>query len=86
MFLKGTGRALCAGGDVKGIKSISLFFFLCKKLIFFFIDVVNSLKDPAKHRDFEHQIDTEYDMLHFMGTMKTPYIAVMDGITSKCFV
>ncbi|KAI8077120.1 ClpP/crotonase-like domain-containing protein [Thamnidium elegans] len=59
--LKGTGRALCAGGDVK--------------------DVVNSLKDPSKHKDLEHQIDTEYDMIHFMGTMKTPYIAVMDGIT-----
>lgn len=47
--------------------------------------MVNSLKDPAKHGDLEHQIDTEYDMLHFMGTMKTPYIAVMDGITSKSF-
>ncbi|KAG2237226.1 hypothetical protein INT48_006630 [Thamnidium elegans] len=61
VFLKGTGRALCAGGDVK--------------------DVINSLKDPSKHKDLEHQIDTEYDMIHFMGTMKTPYIAVMDGIT-----
>ncbi|KAG2199142.1 hypothetical protein INT47_009881, partial [Mucor saturninus] len=44
-------------------------------------DVVCSVKDPKKHDDLAHQIETEYDMLHFMGTMKTPYIAVMDGIT-----
>lgn len=36
------------------------------------------------HASLEHQIDTEYEMIHFMGTMKTPYIAIMDGITSKC--
>jgi 3-hydroxyisobutyryl-CoA hydrolase len=47
------------------------------------IDVVNSLKDPKKHLALEHQIDTEYEMIHFMGTMKTPYVVIMDGITSK---
>ncbi|EPB91747.1 hypothetical protein HMPREF1544_01459 [Mucor circinelloides 1006PhL] len=61
IFLKGVGRALCAGGDVK--------------------DVINQLKDPQRIPNLEHQIDTEYEMIHFLGTMKTPYIAVMDGIT-----
>lgn len=41
------------------------------------------MKDPSMHAALEHQIDTEYDMIHYIGTMKTPYIAVMDGITSK---
>lgn len=41
------------------------------------------MKDPSMHDALEHQIDTEYDMIHYIGTMKTPYIAVMDGITSK---
>ncbi|GAN09502.1 mitochondrial 3-hydroxyisobutyryl-CoA hydrolase [Mucor ambiguus] len=61
VLLKGVGRALCAGGDVK--------------------DVINQLKDPHRIPNLEHQIDTEYEMIHFLGTMKTPYIAVMDGIT-----
>ncbi|CEP18413.1 hypothetical protein [Parasitella parasitica] len=61
IFMKGIGRALCAGGDVK--------------------DVVNQLKDPQRISNLEHQIDTEYEMIHFLGTMKTPYVAVMDGIT-----
>lgn len=49
----------------------------------FLLDVVSSVKDVTKHADLAHQIETEYNMLHFMGTMKTPYIAVMDGITSN---
>jgi hypothetical protein len=35
------------------------------------------------HDNLAHQIDVEYEMIHFMGTMKTPYITIMDGITSK---
>lgn len=45
--------------------------------------MVNNIKDPNQHGILQHQIDTEYDMIHFMGTMKTPYVVVMDGITSK---
>ncbi|KAI8639113.1 ClpP/crotonase-like domain-containing protein [Parasitella parasitica] len=44
-------------------------------------DVINQLKDPQRISNLEHQIDTEYEMIHFLGTMKTPYVAVMDGIT-----
>ncbi|KAI7906626.1 ClpP/crotonase-like domain-containing protein [Cokeromyces recurvatus] len=44
-------------------------------------DVIEMVKDPSKHERLAHQIDTEYNMIHFMGTMKTPYIAIMDGIT-----
>ncbi|KAI8970052.1 ClpP/crotonase-like domain-containing protein [Mycotypha africana] len=44
-------------------------------------DVISMIKDPAMQSKLNHQLDTEYDMVHFIGTMKTPYIAVMDGIT-----
>jgi hypothetical protein len=47
------------------------------------LDVINRVKDPSRHEHIEHQTDVEYQMAHLMGTMKTPYIAVMDGITSK---
>ncbi|CEI98658.1 hypothetical protein RMCBS344292_12762 [Rhizopus microsporus] len=61
IFMRGVGRALCAGGDVK--------------------DVALKIKDPNKHEELAFQIDTEYEMIHFISTMKKPYIAVMDGIT-----
>ncbi|KAG1461057.1 hypothetical protein G6F46_005755 [Rhizopus delemar] len=60
IFMKGLGRALCAGGDVK--------------------DLIKKVKDPSKHDDLGHQLDTEYEMIHFIATMKKPYISVMDGI------
>ncbi len=41
------------------------------------------MKDPKLHAGLDNQIDTEYELLHYIGTMKTPFIAVMDGITSK---
>ncbi|KAG0170288.1 hypothetical protein DFQ28_005108 [Apophysomyces sp. BC1034] len=59
ILLKGNGRAMCAGGDVKYVVE------LCKN------------RDP----ELMELLDTEYQMFHFIGTMKTPYIAVMDGIT-----
>ncbi|RCH88572.1 hypothetical protein CU097_007555 [Rhizopus azygosporus] len=61
IFMRGVGRALCAGGDVK--------------------DVALKIKDPNKHEELAFQVDSEYEMIHFISTMKKPYIAVMDGIT-----
>lgn len=46
-------------------------------------DVALKIKDPNKHEELAFQIDTEYEMIHFISTMKKPYIAVMDGITSR---
>ncbi|KAF7722382.1 hypothetical protein EC973_003192 [Apophysomyces ossiformis] len=59
ILLKGEGRALCAGGDVKYVVE------LCKR------------HDP----ELIQLLDSEYQLFHFIGTMNTPYVAVMDGIT-----
>ncbi|CAO3591476.1 unnamed protein product [Absidia cylindrospora] len=59
IFLKGNGRALCSGGDVKA-----------------FLELLKR-KDPKIH----YILDLDYKMFHYIATMKTPYIALMDGIT-----
>ncbi|KAI8995002.1 ClpP/crotonase-like domain-containing protein [Pilobolus umbonatus] len=44
-------------------------------------DVAKRAIDPTQRDDLQFQIDLEYEMIHFIACMKTPYIAVMDGIT-----
>ncbi|KAI8079471.1 ClpP/crotonase-like domain-containing protein [Thamnidium elegans] len=43
--------------------------------------IASSVEDPSNSKDFNYFIDTFYDMIHFIGTMQTPIISFMDGIT-----
>ncbi|KAG2235176.1 hypothetical protein INT48_003520, partial [Thamnidium elegans] len=44
-------------------------------------DLINKATDPNRHNELDRQVYTHYDLLHFMATIKTPYIAIMDGVT-----
>ncbi|KAG0168581.1 hypothetical protein DFQ28_004707 [Apophysomyces sp. BC1034] len=59
VILKGAGKALSAGGDVRDVSSL----------------VKN--KDPR----LNDVMKQEYKLLHTIATLKTPYVALMDGIT-----
>lgn len=41
------------------------------------------LAAEGKHDEALKFFEVEYQLDHFIGTLKTPYVAVMDGITSK---
>ncbi|KAI9262855.1 ClpP/crotonase-like domain-containing protein [Helicostylum pulchrum] len=43
--------------------------------------IASSIEDPSKKKVFDHFIDTICDMLHFVGTMQTPTVSFMDGVT-----
>lgn len=44
---------------------------------------VVDLAAEGKHDEALKFFEVEYQLDHFIGTLKTPYVAVMDGITSK---
>ncbi|KAF7725287.1 hypothetical protein EC973_000297 [Apophysomyces ossiformis] len=59
VILKGEGKALCAGGDVRDVVSFA------------------SNNDPRLYE----VMDKEYQLLHTIANLTTPYVALMDGFT-----
>ncbi|GAA5798478.1 hypothetical protein HPULCUR_003882 [Helicostylum pulchrum] len=45
--------------------------------------VVEMLEDPSRRNELKYFVEKFYNVLGFMGEMKTPMISFMDGITSK---
>ena len=78
ILLKGTGRAFCAGGDVKGILRP-----WCVVATLFntrgFIEVITLAKknDP----NAVHFFREEYQLNHLLATMSKPVVAILNGIT-----
>jgi len=60
IFVKGEGKAFCAGGDVKAVTT----------------KYKQGLKDEVMAF-----FATEYQLNHLIATMKTPYVAFLDGVT-----
>lgn len=60
IFIKGEGKAFCAGGDVKA--------------------VTTKYKQGLKKEVMDF-FGTEYRLNHLIATMRTPYVAFMDGVT-----
>ncbi|KAI9313716.1 ClpP/crotonase-like domain-containing protein [Dichotomocladium elegans] len=86
------GKAFCAGGDVKS--NVSLFLFSWKKIreeeyvsegygiciLLFYIAVVD-LAAEGKTKEAIEFFEKEYQLDHFIGTLETPFVSIMDGIT-----
>ena len=60
VFVKGEGKAFCAGGDVKA--------------------VTKRYKNGEK-KEVLHFFKREYQLNQLIATMRTPYVAFMDGVT-----
>lgn len=60
IFIKGEGKAFCAGGDVKA---------------------VTTRYRAGEKEDVMNFFRREYSLNNLIATMKTPYVAFMDGVT-----
>ncbi|KAI9269462.1 ClpP/crotonase-like domain-containing protein [Helicostylum pulchrum] len=61
VLLKGRGRALSAGADLKF--------------------VAGAIQNLSRKYELDYFIDTLHDLMHFIGTMQTPLVSFMNGIT-----
>lgn len=50
---------------------------------YFYIAVVD-LATEGKFKEAAAFFEKEYQLDHLIGTLDTPYVAIMDGITSMC--
>ncbi|KAI8080422.1 ClpP/crotonase-like domain-containing protein [Thamnidium elegans] len=62
ILLKGRGRALSSGGDLKFVAS--------------------AIENRSRKYELDYFVDTLHDITHFIGTMQTPLVSFMNGITA----
>lgn len=48
---------------------------------FFNLVLANAVETPSRRPELDHFVDTLHNMLHFAGTMQTPLVSFMNGIT-----
>jgi hypothetical protein len=53
--------------------------------IAFYTDISKNMFDrgPKGFKAYQDQLDLHYEVMHYIGTMKTPMVSIMDGIVSK---
>ncbi|KAI9253331.1 ClpP/crotonase-like domain-containing protein [Helicostylum pulchrum] len=44
-------------------------------------DILQIVTDPLRKSEFDYRLPIAYNLIYFIGTMKTPVISFMDGIT-----